>query len=101
MLAEKSSISWHYHKEITDAFICLEGLMVVECRAPRDEYILQPGERCEVPPMIAHHVHVLDMGVCRLVIIPGVGVYDNIEVGDTKRTRPQGSGDSILQENIG
>ena len=74
-------VPWHYHSEITDAFVCLKGPMVVETRAPRNEYVLQPGERCEVPPKVAHHVHGLDGGPFEFLIVQGVGVYDNIPVG--------------------
>ena len=74
-------IPWHYHNEISDFFVCLSGPMVVETRAPRNEYILQPGERCEVPPKVAHFVHGLDDGPFEFLIVQGVGIYDNIPVG--------------------
>ena len=80
-LAEGECIPWHYHNEITDSFVCLEGPMVVETRAPRAEYVLGPGERCEVPPKVAHYVHGLTDGPFKFLIIQGVGVYDNIAVG--------------------
>jgi len=85
-LAETECIPWHYHSEITDSFVCLEGLMVVETRAPRAEYVLGPGERCEVPPKVAHYVHGLDYGPFKFLIIQGVGVYDNIAVGGKPRS---------------
>ena len=80
-LAKTECIPWHYHSEITDSFVCLEGPMVVETRAPRAEYVLGPGERCAVPPKGAHTVHGLDGGPFKFLIIQGVGVYDNIAVG--------------------
>ena len=49
-LARGQCIPWHYHSEITDAFVGLEGPMVVETRAPRNEYLLTQGQRCAVPP---------------------------------------------------
>ena len=79
-------IPWHYHSEITDSFVCLEGPMVVETRAPRAEYMLAPGERCEVPPKVAHYVHGLKDGPFKFLIIQGVGEYDNIAVGVGSRT---------------
>jgi len=45
-LAEREVVA----SEITDAFVCLEGPMVVETRAPRNDYLLTPGQRCAVPP---------------------------------------------------
>jgi mannose-6-phosphate isomerase-like protein (cupin superfamily) len=49
-LAAGQSVPWHYHSEITDSFVCLDGPMLVETRAPRHTYRLLPGERCTVPP---------------------------------------------------
>ena len=80
-LAEGQSIPWHYHSEISDQFVCLDGPMVVETRAPRKAYELATGERCAVPPMTAHHVHGKDGGSCRFLIVQGVGVYDFTPVG--------------------
>ena len=80
-LNESECIPWHYHSEITDSFVCLEGPMVVETRAPRAEYVLGPGERCAVPPKVAHYVHGLNDGPFKFMVIQGVGVYDNIAVG--------------------
>src|SRR6516164_561985 len=34
-LAAGQCVPWHYHTEISDSFVCLEGPMVVETRAPR------------------------------------------------------------------
>jgi len=74
-------VPWHSHSEIADDFVCMEGPMVVETRAPRHTYVLQPGERCTVPPKTAHHVHGVDDGPCKFLIVQGVGVYDYIAVG--------------------
>ena len=73
-LDEGQCIPWHYHSEITDSFVCLEGPMVIETRAPRAEYVLGPGERCEVPPKVAHYVHGLDDGPFKFLIVQGIGV---------------------------
>ena len=74
-------IPWHYHSAITDSFVCLAGPLVVETRAPRNHYVLRPGERCEVPPKVAHYVHGENDGPAKFLIAQGVGVYDNILVG--------------------
>ena len=81
-LTRGQSIPWHYHSEITDYFVCLEGTLIVETKAPRNEYLLKAGDRCSVPPMNAHYVHGLDMSAAKFMILQGVGVYDNIPVGD-------------------
>ena len=80
-LAAVQCIPWHYHSEITDAFVCLEGPMVVETRVPRNEYLLTPGQRCAVPPKTAHYVHGKSNGPCKFLIVQGVGVYDFVPVG--------------------
>ena len=74
-------VPWHYHTDITDSFVCLEGPMVVETRAPRATHVLRPGERCAVGPKTAHYVHGLDDGPCKFLIVQGVGVYDYVPVG--------------------
>ena len=80
-LAAGQCVPWHYHSEISDKFVCLDGPMVVETRAPRATHVLQPGQHCEVPPKTAHYVHGKDDGPCRFLILQGVGVYDNVAVG--------------------
>ncbi len=80
-LANGQCVPWHYHSAITDSFVCLEGPMVVETRAPRNRYRLEPGERCAVPPKTAHYVHGEGGGACKFLIIQGVGLYDFVPVG--------------------
>jgi quercetin dioxygenase-like cupin family protein len=80
-LAAGECVPWHYHTTITDAFVCLEGPMVVETRAPRATYVLRAGERCSVPPKTAHYVHGQDDGPCKFMVLQGVGDYDNVAVG--------------------
>jgi quercetin dioxygenase-like cupin family protein len=80
-LAAGQEVPWHYHSEITDSFVCLEGPMVVETRAPRQSYRLEPGQRCAVPPKTAHHVQGVEGGPCKFLIVQGVGIYDFVPVG--------------------
>lgn len=80
-LAAGQSVPWHYHSEITDFFVCLNGPMVVETRAPRAVKQLETGESCTVLPKTAHRVLGKDNGPCRYLVLQGVGVYDNIAVG--------------------
>src|SRR5437899_9419362 len=75
-LAAGQCVPWHYHSEITDSFVCLEGPMVVETRAPRAVHRLVPGQRCAVGPKTAHCVQGEDGGPCKFLIVQGVGVYD-------------------------
>ena len=80
-LAAGQCIPWHYHSEITDSFVCLEGPMVVETRAPRNTYELKPGGRCSVAAKTAHYVHGAADGACKFLVVQGVGVYDFVPVG--------------------
>jgi quercetin dioxygenase-like cupin family protein len=74
-------VPWHYHSDIADSFVCLEGPMVVETRAPRNAHRLEPGQRCTVPAKTAHYVHGEADGPCKFLIVQGVGVYDFVAVG--------------------
>ena len=80
-LAAGECVPWHYHSDVTDSFVCLEGPMVVETRAPRAAHRLMPGGRCAVPPKTAHYVHGENDEPCQFLIVQGVGVYDFNPVG--------------------
>ncbi len=80
-LAAGQCVPWHFHSEVTDSFVCLEGQGVVETRAPRAHHLLAPGERCAVGPNTAHTVHGQDDGPCKFMVIQGVGAYDFVPVG--------------------
>src|SRR5215831_13988633 len=81
-LAAGECVPWHYHSDTMDRFFCLSGPMVVETRAPRAAHELQSGDGCTVSPKTAHYVHGKNDGPCRFLLLQGVGVYDNIPVGD-------------------
>lgn len=80
-LAAGQCVPWHYHSMITDTFFCMEGPLHVQTRAPRADYILQPGETCAVPPMTAHYVSGVDHKPAKFMIVQGEGTYDYITVG--------------------
>jgi len=80
-LSAGQSVPWHYHSEIGDTIVCLQGPMEVETRAPRQTFRLMPGERCAIPPKTAHYVHGDQGGPCQFLIVQGVGVYDFVPVG--------------------
>jgi quercetin dioxygenase-like cupin family protein len=80
-LAANECVPWHYHSTITDSFVCLEGPMEVETRAPRALHFLSPGQRCVVGPKTAHTVRGVGGGPCKFLLMQGVGVYDNVAVG--------------------
>ena len=69
-------IPWHYHDTISDIFVGLEGVTVVETRVPRARHELAPGDHCTVPPRTAHEVTGKDGMRCRFTIVQGVGAHD-------------------------
>lgn len=91
-LAAGQCVPWHYHSEIADSFVCLEGPMVVETRAPRAMHRLAAGERCSVPPKTAHTVHGNEGGPCKFLIVQGVGVYDFVPLGGQGAAEAAGCG---------
>jgi quercetin dioxygenase-like cupin family protein len=80
-LGRGQEVPWHWHSNVTDHVICLEGPMVVETRAPRERFELMPGERCTIPSRRAHRVGGKDGGPCKFAILQGVGAYDFNPVG--------------------
>jgi quercetin dioxygenase-like cupin family protein len=79
-LAAGECVPWHYHSEVADTFVCLEGPMVVITRNPDIEHELRPGEDYAVPARKAHKVMGKGGGACRFLIIQGVGTYDFLPV---------------------
>jgi quercetin dioxygenase-like cupin family protein len=80
-LAAGQEVPWHWHSNVTDNLICLEGPVVVETRAPRERFELAAGERCAVPAKRAHRVFGKDGGRCKFAILQGLGAYDFNPVG--------------------
>ncbi len=87
-LAAGECVPWHYHSEVADIFVGLEGTTVVETRAPRARHLLGPGGHCTVPPLTAHEVTGLDGRPCRFTIVQGVGEHDFHPVGGDDKAHP-------------
>jgi quercetin dioxygenase-like cupin family protein len=75
-LPEGQKVPWHWHTNVTDRFFCMQGPMVVETRAPREVFELNPGETCFVPAKRAHRVTGKNGGPCKFCLLQGVGRYD-------------------------
>ena len=89
-LAAGETIPWHYHNNVSDIFVGLQGTTVVETRAPRGRHELGPGEHCVVPPLTAHEVTAKTADGCRFTLVQGVGEHDFNPVGP-----PPGDGREI------
>jgi quercetin dioxygenase-like cupin family protein len=75
-LAQGQEVPWHWHSNVSDRFFCMQGPMVVETRAPRKIFELNPGETCVVPARRAHRVTGKNGGACKFGLLQGVGTYD-------------------------
>lgn len=73
-------VPWHYHSNVDDVFVCVEGTTVVDTRAPRGHHELTPGAHLIVPSKTAHEVTSKDDKGCRFAIVQG-GRYDFVPVG--------------------
>lgn len=77
-LGPGEATDWHYHTEVTDTMVCLEGRISVSMKAPDETIHLKPGQRCQVLPGCVHQVSNLDTGDSKYLLIQGVGKYDFI-----------------------
>ena len=71
-----AATAWHYHTEVTDRMLCLEGDVAVEYRNPPARVALAPGDRCDVPVERIHRVVNLVEGPSKYLLVQGVGRYD-------------------------
>jgi len=76
-------IPWHWHTNVSDRFFGMEGVTVVETRAPAARFEIGPGQTTVVPAKRAHHVSGKDGGRCKFAVLQGVGTYDFNLVGQT------------------
>lgn len=69
---------WHRHSEVADRIYCLEGLIGVDTRDPAHQFLLQPGQSCEVPIGTVHHVSNPSPNTSRYLLVQALGRYDYI-----------------------
>jgi len=80
-LAQGQEVPWHWHSNVIDRFFCMHGPMVIETRAPREIFELNPGETCAVSAKRAHRVTGKNGGPCKFGVLQGIGIYDFNPVG--------------------
>jgi mannose-6-phosphate isomerase-like protein (cupin superfamily) len=80
-LETAAATEWHFHTEVRDFFVCLQGMIQVESRAPEEQTLLLPGQRAEVPPGRVHRVRNVAVDRAEYLLIQGVGVYDFCKEG--------------------
>lgn len=72
----RAMTAWHYHTEVRDQMLCLEGHLAVELQNPPTRVVLLPGERCEVAIDRIHRVVNLVQNSSKYLLVQGVGRYD-------------------------
>lgn len=72
------TIPWHRHSAVSDYYYGLEGMTLVETRAPAARHELGAGQSATVTPSAAHQVSNPTGAPCRFLLIQGVGTYDFI-----------------------
>ena len=75
-LAADEATAWHFHSEVTDRMLCLEGAIAVEYREPPESIKLARGERCDVTVTRIHRVVNLTFAAAKYLLVQGVGRYD-------------------------
>lgn len=68
--------AWHYHTEVTDRMICIEGRIAIESIDPDEVIELDMGAYCTVEVERVHRVVNLAEGKSRYLLVQGVGHYD-------------------------
>lgn len=71
-----SEIAWHYHTQVSDWYICRNGIVSIETREPDALAELAPGDMFNVPVLRHHRVRNTGATECRFALVQGVGVYD-------------------------
>lgn len=79
LLGPGESIPWHHHTQVSDHYYGLEGLVLIETRAPDARHELNPGESATVIPPTAHRVSNPSSKPCRFLLVQGVGQYDFVK----------------------
>ena len=68
---------WHFHTEVTDIMVCLNGVILVQLKQPEVQHELQPGQRCTVEVNRPHRVANANPNQpASYLLIQGVGRYD-------------------------
>ena len=75
-----ASTKWHYHTEVTDYFVCLNGAIKVEVNNPDESVVLHPGQRAEITPPQVHRVSNAYPEKSEYLLVQGVGTYDFVEL---------------------
>lgn len=76
VLEGREATAWHFHSEVTDRMLCLQGSIAVEYQDPCESIALVCGERCEVAVSRVHRVVNTSPETAKYLLVQGVGRYD-------------------------
>jgi len=76
-LAPGEVIPWHYHRETTDHYFVLDGMVSISAREPDvKQWSLRVGSSHKIKPGTPHLVANGGDTDCRFLLVQGVGAYD-------------------------
>ena len=76
-LAPGEAIPWHYHRQSTDHYFVLEGVVSISTREPEITVTRFPvGSSHEIAPETPHSVGNDGDRDCRFLLVQGVGAHD-------------------------
>lgn len=76
VLNDGDATEWHFHSQVQDYFVCLEGKIRVEMKNPDCTHLLEPGQRTLVTPGQVHRVVNIAGRISKYLLVQGVGRYD-------------------------
>ena len=87
-LGQGEVVPWHHHSQVSDVFYCIEGDLLIELKdafsgESREAIRLRVGESARVDPGTAHQPTNAGKGLCRFLLVQGVGAYDFIPFQST------------------
>ena len=76
-LAPGEAIPWHYHRQSTDYYFVLEGVLSISTREPDVMHRNLPvGSSYRIAPGMPHLIANSGDSDCRFLLLQGVGTYD-------------------------
>jgi len=75
---------WHYHNEITEYVICIEGSLILEVKSISSPFMLEPGVLHKIEPQEIHRVVNGSNDLGKYLMIQN-GKYDFVKVNVNTR----------------
>ena len=75
-LAPSETIPWHFHRDSSDHYFVLEGLLSISTRKSASTRTLSIGQTHKITPGTPHLIANSGEEDCRFLLVQGVGTYD-------------------------